>query len=64
MTQVGLSTIEAVHLDLAQNPRPRLIVDPVGYNLVAVSGPTIVTHTRFVDPDSSAFEPSWADLYA
>ncbi len=63
-TQVGLSTIEAVHLDLADNPRPRLIIDPVGYNVVAADGPTIVTHTRFVDPENSAFEPSWADLYA
>ena len=63
-TQVGLSTIEAVHLDLAENPRPRLILDPVGYNLIAVDGPTVVTHTRFVAPGVSAFEPTWADLYA
>jgi 3',5'-cyclic AMP phosphodiesterase CpdA len=63
-THVGLSTIEAVHLDLADNPRPRLILDPVGYNVVTINGPTVVTHTRFVDPAVSAFEPTWADLYA
>lgn len=62
-TQVGPSTIEAVHLDLVENARPKLILDPVGYNVIAVDGPSIVTHTRYIDTGAPAFEPSWADLH-
>jgi 3',5'-cyclic AMP phosphodiesterase CpdA len=59
--QVGLSTVQAVELDLHPDARPRLVVDAAGYNLLHVDGRRIVTHTRFIEPDGEPFSPVWAD---
>jgi 3',5'-cyclic AMP phosphodiesterase CpdA len=61
--QVGLPTIELIELDLEPGARPRLVLDPIAYNLVAIADDGIVTHTRFVETGQRPFTPDWADLY-
>jgi 3',5'-cyclic AMP phosphodiesterase CpdA len=61
--QVGLSTVQAVALDLAPDAGPRLVVDAAGYHLLVVAGQRIVTHTRYISPDAAPYAPEWADRY-
>jgi 3',5'-cyclic-AMP phosphodiesterase len=61
--QVGLSTVQAVELDLRPEAGPRLVVDAAGYHLLLVDGRRIVTHTRYIAPDADPYRPEWADRY-
>jgi 3',5'-cyclic AMP phosphodiesterase CpdA len=60
-TQVGMSTVQHVLLDLEATSRPSLIRDPVGYQIHRVAGSTVVTHARYIATGETAFVPSWAD---
>ena len=59
--QVGLSTVQHVDLDLAPGAGVSLIVDPIGYQIHRVVGPSVVTHTRYIDTGHQRIIPSWAD---
>jgi Icc protein len=59
--QTGMSTAQHVALDLSPKSTPRLIDDPVGYQLHWWNGAEWVTHTRYIDTGTDAFVPPWAD---
>jgi len=68
LAEVGPSTAVHVALDLAADAPPRVILDPIGYRLLAISPDdaehadwAIVGHTRYVDTGRLAFEPDWPD---
>jgi Icc protein len=65
LAEVGPSTAVHVELDLATGAPRRVILDPIGYRLLAISPKdadwTIVGHTRYVDTGQLAFEPEWSD---
>jgi len=58
--QVGLSTVQHVTLDLAEDDGISMIREPVGYQILRVAEAGIVVHTRYIDSDASPFVPSWA----
>lgn len=57
---VGLATVHHVECDLRPGSRPRLIVDPAGYQLHQWSQGSWVTHTRYIATGAEAFVPDWA----
>ena len=66
--EVGPSTAVHVALDLATDAPRRVILDPIGYRLLAISPDdaehadwAVVGHTRYVDTGQVAFEPNWSD---
>lgn len=68
LAEVGPSTAVHVELDLAAGAPRRVILDPIGYRLLAISPDdaehtdwTIVGHTRYVGTGQLAFEPDWSD---
>jgi 3',5'-cyclic AMP phosphodiesterase CpdA len=64
-TQVAMSTVQHVALDLAPAATVSLVRDPVGYQLHRVDGRDVVTHSRYIDTGEQTFAPDWAiDDYA
>ena len=64
-TQVAMSTVQHVALDLDPTAMVSLVRDPVGYQLHRVDGVDVVTHSRYIDTGEQPFEPDWAlDHYA
>jgi Icc protein len=71
LAEVGPSTAVHIALDLATDAPRRVILDPIGYRLLAISPDdtehvedarwNIVGHTRYVDTGRAAFEPDWSD---
>ena len=68
LAEVGPSTAVHIALDLAAGAPRRMILDPIGYRLLAISPDdaehadwNIVGHTRYVDTGHVAFEPDWSD---
>jgi len=48
-----------VGLDLRPGAGKSIIRDPRGYQLHMIDGPTVVTHTRYVDTGEASFDPGW-----
>jgi 3',5'-cyclic AMP phosphodiesterase CpdA len=68
LAEVGPSTAVHIELDLVAGAPRRVILDPIGYRLLAISSDdaehvdwTVVGHTRYVDTGHLAFEPDWSD---
>lgn len=59
--QVGISTVQAVALDLSPDSRPAVIRDPSGYLIHRVDGEDIVTHTRYIATGHEPVVPRWVD---
>ncbi len=49
-----------VGLDLRPGAGQSIIRDPRGYQLHLIDGPSVVTHTRYVDTGEAPFDPGWA----
>ena len=64
-TQVAMSTVQHVALDLAPAAAVALVRDPVGYQVHRVEGRDVVTHSRYIGTGEQPFVPHWAfDDYA
>lgn len=59
LVTVAPPTVHAVALDLAPGARPRLVVDPAGYQLHRFTDGTWISHTRYVGTGREPFTPSW-----
>jgi Icc protein len=59
-TQVGISTIQHVALDLNHDAPITLINDPAAYMLHHFTGASWVTHTRYVATGETPYKPYWA----
>jgi 3',5'-cyclic-AMP phosphodiesterase len=59
---VAPPTVHAVALDLAERSRPRLVVDPAGYQLHGYRqrDGLWVSHTRYIATGHQPFVPDWA----
>lgn len=63
-TQVAMSTVQHVALDLSPVATVSLVRDPVGYQMHRIDGTNVVTHSRYMDTGEQPFEPGWAADYA
>lgn len=61
--QIGMSTVQHVHLDLGERATVAVVDDPVGYQIHRVDGRDVVTHARFIR-SGSPIVPAWAADYA
>lgn len=57
--QVGVSTVQHVALDLRAGARPAVSIESAGYQIHAVEGGGLVTHTRHIRTGPPV-TPSWA----
>jgi 3',5'-cyclic-AMP phosphodiesterase len=58
VTQVGISTVQHVALDLAPASSLSLVHDPVGYQIHRVVGHEIVSHVRYFDSETAPSVPT------
>jgi hypothetical protein len=58
-TTVCPSTVHQMALDLGPGERATVVRDPRGYQLHLVDGPSVITHTRYIDTGEAPFDPGW-----
>lgn len=57
---VGVSTVQHIALDFAEDAPIALIKDPAGYQIHRFDGDQSLTHTRYIAYGEEAFTPDWA----